>query len=252
MGLTKRHWETQQEALEDEKKAEWIRNYLQDDEANELSDEWSDAEEAYSEALYLRYREWEDKEDYQDYWTVEGKTSFQIFNEIIVSSNEIINFNITNLQVRKNLFVMLYGHVIAAVEGYLSSTFINNVMSTEDCLRKLVESDPEFGKRTFTIKEIFTRKEQLENDVRKHLRELIFHDISKIKRMYNSVLNIDFGNDLKWLFSAVSLRHDCVHRAGYDKDGNEVDLSKAVIEDLIKNCINLVALIENKLLIVKI
>lgn len=245
--------EQQEDEYAYEKKIEWIREKLDNYEADELTEGWDEAEEEYEEYLNLQSSQWLDEgyEDYlqsiQDNWTVEGKTSFQIFNEIIDNSQVIIGLSVDNFQVQKNLFVMVYGHIVAAVEAYFSSTFIDTVMASDIFLRKLVETDREFASRKFTIAEIFTKKEQLDEDVKSYLRGLIFHDIKKIKRMYKDVLDIDFGKNLKWLFEAVNLRHDCVHRAGYDKDGNEVDLDKEKIENLIKECQNLVNMIEDKI-----
>lgn len=254
MGLVKSLWMEQQEEQAYEEKVEWIREKLGDDEADELSEGWDEAEEEYERYLYYQSSQWRD-EEYEDYlqyyrdtWTVEGKTSFQIFNEIIDNLQVIIGLPIDNFQVQKNLFVMVYGHIVAAVESYLSSTFIDTVMASDIFLRKLVETDPEFASRKFTIAEIFTKKEQLDEDVKSYLRGLIFHDIKKIKPMYKDVLDIDFGKNLKWLFEAVKLRHDCVHRAGYDKDGNEVDLDNEKIEILISECKNLVYMIETKII----
>lgn len=250
MGLVKSLWMEQEEEHAYEAKVEWIRKKLEDDEADEFTEGWYEAEEEYERYLHFTCSQWRDEEyedylqSFQDNWTVEGKTSFQIFNEIIDNSQVLIALTVDNPLVRKNLFVMVYGHIVAAVEAYLSSTFINNVMSSEVFLRKLVEKDPIFANRKFTIAEIFTKKEQLDEDVKSYLRGLIFHDIAKIKPMYKDVLDIDFGKNLKWLFEAVKLRHDCVHRAGYDKDGNEVNLDNEKIEKLILECKNLVNMIE--------
>lgn len=258
MGLVKSLWMEQQEERAYEEKVEWIREKLDDYEADELTEGWDEAEEEYERYLHFKSSQWRD-EEYEDYlqsfhdnWTVEGKTSFQIFNEIIDNSQVIIALSIYKPQVHKNLFVMVYGHIVAAVEAYLSSTFINNVMSSEVFLRKLVENDPIFASRKFTIAEIFTKKEQLDEDVKSYLRGLIFDDIKKIKPMYKDVFDIDFGNNLKWLFEAVKLRHDCVHRAGYDKDGKAIDLDKEKIENLILECKNLVNMIETQIITLRV
>jgi hypothetical protein len=251
MGRAKEYWMEQQETAAYEEKCEWIREHLGNDEAEEGAEGWYEAVEAYEEYLNQMHVDWESlryENEYHDYWTVEGKTSFQIFNETIDHSKELMNIQVSD-QAEKNLFVMLYGHIVASVEAYLSSTFIEKVTSLENqnYLRKLVETDPELGKRKFTLNEIFTKQEELNNEVKLYLRELIFHRIDKVKPMYKDVLDIDFGEDIEWLFQAVLLRHDCVHRAGYDKDCNEVDMSKEKVEELMTKCTNLVESIENKL-----
>jgi len=223
-----------------EAKIEWIRNELGDSEADENTEGWDDVSEKFDQIMAEQYYE-ENLYD-EDYWGVEGKSKLQIFNEILDSSTELLSLPVST-HVSKNILVMLHGHIVAAVEAYLSSTFIDSVISSDDLLRKLVESDPVFAERKFSMKEIFIKKEQLKEDVKKYLKNIIFHDIEKIKPMYKDVLGIDFG-DVGWLFKAVLLRHHCAHRAGYDKDGNEVDLDQEKIKSLMANCSDLVHRIE--------
>jgi hypothetical protein len=131
-----------------------------------------------------------------------------------------------------NLHVMLHGHIVSAIEGYLAGVFINLVTNSDDLTRKLVETDPEFSKQKFTLKEIYEKQSALKVIVSTYLKGLIFHDLQKIKPMFNSVLGHNFS-DLSWLFKAVNIRHDCVHRAGFDKDGNKATISKESIIDLL-------------------
>ena len=145
-----------------------------------------------------------------------------------------------------SLLVMLHGHLVSAIEGYLAGVFINTVTNSEELIRKLVETDPEFSKRTFTMKEIFEKKSSLKETVASYLKDLIFHDLKKIKPMYKDVLGIDFG-DIGWLFKAVQTRHHCVHRAGYDKDGNEVSVCKSSIKELTEQIDELVNHVEGSL-----
>lgn len=142
---------------------------------------------------------------------------------------------------------MLYAQVVTAVEAYLSSRFISTVMASDELIKKLVETDPELAKRQFSLKEIFTQWGDLEITVTKYLMDLIFHDLKKIKPMYLSVLDIDF-EDIGWLFKAVLIRHDCVHRNGFKRDGIQHKISNDNIIDLIKESAHLVSKIEEQLM----
>lgn len=215
------------ERLEDEaweKRAEWIRERLNNPKADEDTEGWDELSEEFDQEHQFHYHD-----QYEDDWVVEGKSRLEIFDENIEATLEILNQSVKP-QYEKNLIVMLFGHVVATLEAYLSSTFIQYALSSEEHMRRLVENDPEFAKRKFTVQEIFTKREELKGDLSEYLKGLIFHDIAKVKPLYQSVLNIDFS-DVKWLFHAVQVRHHCVHRAGYDKDGNEVDLKK---DDVVK------------------
>ncbi|WP_135622637.1 hypothetical protein [Solemya pervernicosa gill symbiont] len=78
---------------------------------------------------------------------------------------------------------------------------------------------------------MFTKKENLKNILKRYLNDLIFHNMGKVKPMYRDVFGIDFG-EIGWLFEAIVCRHHCVHRAGYDKDGKKVTISKQSLETL--------------------
>lgn len=240
MGLAKRLWIEQQEQDYLDEKAEWIRDQLGDPDADEFSDDWDRLSEEYD-----LFHSGSSRDAYEDDWLVIGKSRIEIFDENIEASSEVLNLSAT-ISSAKNLLVMLQAHVVTAVEAYLSSTFIEKALSAELFMQKLVETDPEFAKRKFTIQEIFTKRESLKDDLRQYLKDLIFHDIAKVKEMYKSVLDIDFG-EVGWLFKAVTLRHDCVHRAGYDKDGNQVPLTVASITELIDQCATLVHEIESSI-----
>lgn len=130
--------------------------------------------------------------------------------------------------------VMIYGHLVAATEGFLFSVFTNTTLQYEPLIRKLVESDPEFSKIKFTMAQIFKEREQIKDTTAKHLKDLIFHNLAKTREMYLSVLGHNFG-DIKWLHMAIQKRHHCAHRAGYDKDGKPIEVSEKEINDLIFN-----------------
>lgn len=232
MGLVKHYWMEQQE----EEKAEWIREQLNDPDADEYTEGWDELAATYDESCY------EAEHDYEDDWSVEGKSYFEIFVENMHACKEILEVSLSHTS-SKSLLVMLHAHVVTAVEAYLSSTFIQKALSAELYMRRLVENDPAFAKRKFTIQEIFTKQESLKSDLSQYLKDLIFHNIDKVKPMYLSVFEIDF-DESTWLFDAVSLRHHCVHRAGYDKDGNEIELNKESISKLIVQCSTLVNSVE--------
>jgi hypothetical protein len=237
-----------QEIAEQEKKREWILGKLGDPEADEFTTGWYELEEEYDQMILSDKDrlEYEEYEEYEDYLSVFGKSAYDLFNEIIANSNELLDVKLSN-RVLKNLLVMLFGHIVAATEAYLSSTFIQSVNNSEDVLRKLVETDPNFAQRKFSIKEIFEKKEALKDDVANYLKDIIFHEIHRVKPMYKDVLGINFG-DVDWLFKAVILRHHCVHRAGYDKDGNEIEITTAIVKELAVNCKKLVDKIENEMI----
>lgn len=177
-------------------------------------------------------------------WLIQSETQIDIFQNHIKSVEKILEGDI-DAEADFSLLVMIYGHVVAAVEAYLSSVFIQKVTNSEELTRKLVETDPIFSKMTFTLKEIFEQKDKLKLTVASHLNNLIFHNLDKVKPMYKDVLDCEFG-DISWLFKAVKIRHHCVHRAGYDKENAKVELSLGILRELVIKAKDLTSLIENK------
>lgn len=176
---------------------------------------------------------------------VESTRQLDIYRKVTSDIIALLRSN-SNDQVRATLNNMLFAQVVTAVETYLSSTFIATVVNDESLIRKLVESDPELAKRQFSLREIFTQWEQLKLLVARYLKDLIFHDLKKIKPMYAAVLDIDFG-DVSWLFKAILIRHDCVHRSGFDKEGNQNLIDDESIIRLVKQATALVSAIEEQM-----
>jgi len=168
-------------------------------------------------------------------WDIVSSEQFSALQNHLKSSRNLLDLAVVNNQTEFDLFVMLHTHIVASMEAFLASTFIHEVTNSDKLTRKLIETDPEIGKKELTLKEIYKERENIKTIVAKYLKGLIFHRLKKIKPMYKTVLDVDFGN-ISWLFEAVELRHHCAHRAGYDKDGNKIQINKNDIEILVEHC----------------
>lgn len=221
---------------------DWIEENYGCDAGEEGSEEWNEAVLAFESYGWLV----RDEEEYMQeelQWYIYSQTQVGKFNIQIQSVEELLGVE-ASYETQFSLLVMLHGHIVAAVESYLASTFIHKVTNSEELIRKLVETDPVFSKMKFTLKEIYEKHESLKLTVASYLRDLIFHDLAKVKPMFKEVLDYDFG-DIVWLFEAVKIRHHCVHRAGLDKEGDRINLTKKSILDLASKSSNLVNSIEN-------
>lgn len=177
-------------------------------------------------------------------WVIQSTVQLENFQLIMTDVVKLLKSGIV-IPNMSTLYNMAYAQVVTAVEAYLSGIFIHTVVNSPALLRKLVETDHELAKRPLVLKDIFTQWEGLQVDVANYLNDLIFHKLEKIKPMYKSVLGIEFG-DVSWLFKAVVLRHDCVHRNGVDKSGNPTRITHSEVEDLIRKCASLLARIDQE------
>lgn len=194
---------------------------------------------------YVSVVPWDLDDEEQDElaWEVSSSDQLITFNKHLASVSELLKLSLTD-EMAFSLLVMLHVHVVSALELFLSTTFIHQVTNSDALTRKLIETDPEFGNRKFTISEIYAQHRDIKTTVAKYLKDIIFHDMRKVKPMYLDVLGYEFG-DISWLFRAVLVRHDCAHRAGFDKDGNVVTVSASSIGVLLEKCRELAELIDD-------
>lgn len=185
---------------------------------------------------YVSLSQWdlEDPEEDELEWELVNSEQLEMFNKQLSEIPAMLQIKTTQ-SAQFSLLVMLHAHVVSTLEHFLSTTFIHCVTNSDKLTRKLIETDPEFRNRKFTVNEIYAQHSNIKSTVATYLKGIIFHDMRKVKPMYAEVLACDFG-DISWLFGAVRLRHDCVHRAGYDKEGKSVTVSVESINELVINC----------------
>jgi hypothetical protein len=120
---------------------------------------------------------------------------------------------------------LVFSHQVTALEAYLGDTLMNAVTVDAQALQRLIDEDDELSKQKFTLSEIRKEPGLVERKVREHLRTILYHNLARVDVLYNIALNIrilSLTEKRADLFNAVKLRHDCVHRNGFDKDGNEL------------------------------
>lgn len=119
---------------------------------------------------------------------------------------------------------LIFSHQLTALEAYLGDTLLNAVASDKEAMQRLLDADDELSKQKFTLTEIRKEPGLVERRVREYLRTILYHNLAKVDALYNIALGIrilSLTDQKAELFQAVMLRHDCVHRNGFDKDGRE-------------------------------
>lgn len=176
-------------------------------------------------------------------WEIRHSDQLTIFNSQLEAVETLLGIDLDQ-QTEFSFLVMLHAHIIASVEQYLSSIFIHKVTNSDLLTRKLIETDPLLGKRTFTLKEIYIQHEKIKVNVASYLKSLIFHRLKIIRPMYKNVFGYEFS-DISWLTNAILIRHDCAHRAGYDKEGKKIVITHQDIQELAGRCKKLVSDIDS-------
>lgn len=168
-------------------------------------------------------------------WSISNGEQLEILNkqlEIVKDLRQGVN--ISGSVLNNSFNTMVYAHIVAAFEGYLSSIFIHTVLNSKELFKNLCITNPDLNKIEYKLTDLVKDDKYVEKEISAYLSKFIFHRVDKIKLMFESVLGHKFG-DLGWFGKAVSIRHDCVHRAGLTKEGEIVSISHDEIDELITN-----------------
>lgn len=148
---------------------------------------------------------------------------------------------------QRALYRLLYVNVITAMETYLSDAFISTVVPDAALMRRFVEINPPFRERKITLADVFKEMEKIEALAKSELRAIVWHNLKRIQPLYRGTLEIEFPEDLAALYKAIAVRHDLVHRNGTAKDGQEIEIAKEDIENLIEEVEQFVEHIDERL-----
>ncbi|HBO3134034.1 hypothetical protein ACM71I_23400 [Pseudomonas aeruginosa] len=177
-------------------------------------------------------------------WAIESdpKEPYRIFSEQVHSVAGLLDVDMPE-NIEFSLHVMLHGHLVAAVEGYLANTFVGLVTASDSLTRKMYETVPELRNKKFDWREVVEQENPAKLAIASYLSDLVFHNLSKVGLMFKSVLGYEFLN-VEWLYRAIEVRHDCVHRAGFTKKGQKVSVNRISIDDLRSQVVELVESVE--------
>jgi hypothetical protein len=122
---------------------------------------------------------------------------------------------------------MVFSHHVTALEAYLGDTLIKAVLSDRSAMVRVMTDDKDLAREKFSLADIATNPDLVEKTIRDYLRSLLYHNLPKVDFLYSTALQfriLDLPMDKDRLFQAIKYRHDCVHRNGFDADGNELTI----------------------------
>lgn len=150
---------------------------------------------------------------------------------------------------------MIFSHQITAMEAYLGDTLINETLGDLAAMDRLMKQDHDLKDIKLTLAEISATPDIVRKKVREHLRGVMYHNLKKVDALYAIALQFRIlpqASDAGDLFKAIMLRHDCVHRNGYDKDGAEITVfTKEFVQQTADMIRSFVMRIEERVRIVK-
>lgn len=88
--------------------------------------------------------------------------------------------------------------------------------------------------------------EQAEDIAKKAMLEVIYHNLAKVEKMYESTLTISFP-DFSRVQKNIGIRHDLVHRNGKTKKEEEIDIDEVKVDEVISSVVSFVNQIDREL-----
>ncbi len=194
-----------------------------------------------------------DSQDLEEYVakTVVLDSRFHSTFQTSISYVEILLNSEVNIFAEPRFYRMLFANVITALETYLSDAFINTVLKEEKHVRRLVESDPYFKEKKFSVSELFQKHDIIANEAKEYLWTISWHNLVKAKELYKGTFDIEFPKELGKLINAVLKRHDIIHRNGKTKENEDVRVFKKDVLDLIAEVRNFVSIVDKKVSIIR-
>ena len=183
----------------------------------------------------------------------DGNTALDVYNCSITQLKELLQMHSTTPELQEYFYRMIYANVISSMEAYLSKTNISIVLNDDISFWNFVKHF-DWGKEKIEIQNIKEVYDGMNIRVQTKLTEVLYHNIPKVKAMYEKILGINILQDskeLEFLTHAVSVRHDLVHRNGRKTTVGAIDeyhsISLEMITELIQHVDKLIEEIESQL-----
>lgn len=142
---------------------------------------------------------------------------------------------------------MRFSYAITLMESCLSEMLKSVTMRYEQFKRNAVSKIPELKSSQVTLLDFFDKdpKELIDNKVMGHLSYILYHNLKKVKSVYEQILSKDISAVDDDLFKKVSdltdVRHDIVHRNGKKATGELIEITPQMVDSCIHNITRFIA-----------
>ncbi|WP_160680668.1 HEPN domain-containing protein [Clostridium sp. C8-1-8] len=179
---------------------------------------------------------------------VEFRSEFyDVFNKNISNIKKLTQISIDDDDTAKVMNRLLYANIITAMETYLSDALIDTTFSSGELINNFSNSNEETVKRKISIYDALKGEKYILAIVNEDMRNILYHNIPKVKKIYKFTLDIDFHQEAEKLMKFVDVRHDIVHRNGKNKEKKEIEISKEDIDDVINKVVEFITDLDSKL-----
>jgi hypothetical protein len=201
----------------------------------QVGDEWAPVQHSFPD-------------DYDDDYGIVIEDSGQPLSRLrdrLAQSKQVLTLqgNFSTQLLARNL---AFGSVITSLESFLWETVTYWVDHDDATMINIVTKIPAFRDQPFKLGQIFEKRETLKNDIKAYLQNLVWHQWNKVAPLFTLGLGIDTPG-FKQFESALIKRHDIVHRSGFSRTGERVNVDVAEIEALCEQIVRFANEINEKL-----
>lgn len=213
-------------------KEEWIRDQLQNPEADESIEGWHELEQQYDEISENMRQHME--EEYEWYHSQNHSYFYASFVRTLDEIQSILKSH-TDPENRHTLYKMSYVHAATAMETYLGDSLKSMFLTNPEYVLNAAKNLDGLKNKKFKPEAFLLDNALIEKAALSILRKLLYHDVVMVMKIYKQILNFRCSYNLSQLIKIATIRHDIVHRNGKNNEGGSIqvnlsDLNMAVNE----------------------
>lgn len=141
---------------------------------------------------------------------------------------------------------MRFSYAVTLMESCLSEMLKSVTMRYEQFKRNAVSKIPELNNSPLKLLDLFDKspKEIIDNKIMGYLSYILYHNLKKVKNVYEQILGKDISARNDELFKKISefteVRHDIVHRNGKKATGELINVTPEMVDSCIANIMRFV------------
>jgi len=224
VGAVKGYWFQVQE----EERERWIREHLDDEDADEETERWDELANEYD--MMLEAQEFE--AEYQWFKKQCYSALHDIFINEIDKLKELFDTQVA-IQHEQTIYKMIYAHSVTLLESFLSDTVKSLIIRKTEYFENAIRNVEDLKKSKFNLSEISTQTNGAVGLAVKTLSTILYHNIPKVSQILNSIVGCKLSLEIDRMGYITSVRHDIVHRNGRTTEGALIDIDKDTVKQAI-------------------
>ena len=188
-----------------------------------------------------------DSEAYDEYkYESESSTfnSYIYYKESMSKVMILLSAKIDDSSLLEIFHRQIYVSVISYFETFLWLTVVNLTKANPLFLGKIVDNHPLFQQKEYLKKS----KQQKVEIVKTLINSITYSDLeNKVRKLYKSAFDVEIPKDDKLTKHFKDTRNHVIHRSGYNKQGDKIEIDTMIIKDLMECCDTFVDNIAKKL-----